>query len=300
MSDRILLTGGTGFLGSAILQAALGAGHEILALVRAEGKSSLPEEVRKLPGTLENVSWDQVKRFRPNVCIHGAWISTPGIYLESPENEKFVDWSMEFLRQARRAGVEYSVVLGTCIEYAPADTPLTEDRSPISPRSLYAKSKVALHERLRNDPITKPMPLAWARIFYPYGRGEHPQRVCTSTANKLLRGDTIELRTPDSVKDYIHGEDVAAAIMCILENRFDGAINVGTGTGVSIWDLANRIAGFVGGQERVKRAPVEARDPYPRVVADANRLRSLGWAPVVPLEQGIRELCESLNREVSA
>ena len=300
MSDRILLTGATGFIGKAIARAAVACGHKVLALVRPGREAELPPGTQAVRGSLAELPWEEVKRFEPTVCVHAAWISTPGVYLESPENESLVRWSKDFMAGARSAGVQHAVVLGTCIEYAPSDSPLIEQSSVIAPASLYAESKVRLWKALQADPVTSGMGLAWARIFYPYGAGEHPQRVCSSICRKLLRGEAIELKTPDSVKDYIHVKDVAEAILRILNMRFRGEINVGTGTGISIWDLAGLIARNVGASGQVKRAPVAGFDAYPRVVADSGRLRSLGWEPAISLEQGTLELCESLREELAA
>src|SRR5215468_7819115 len=99
---KILLTGPSGFVGSAFARLALERRHEVAGLLIPS--EPIPQHVPQRPGlawlrgTLEEAPWEAIERFAPEVCVHAAWITTPGIYLESPENERFRDSSIQFLR----------------------------------------------------------------------------------------------------------------------------------------------------------------------------------------------------------
>lgn len=295
---KILVTGPTGFIGSALIRRALGGGHQVTGLiVPAETiPTSLPPSpsLTWLRGTLDQAPWPELSAFGADVCVHMAWITTPGVYLESAENELFRDSSLAFLRRIREAGTQYIVGLGTCIEYRITSGPLSEERTPIEPTTLYARCKDQLRRSLAADAEAHGFEFCWARVFYPYGPGEHPSRLCSSIVQKITRGEKVLLKTPQSAKDYIYIEDLAAALMAVIEKRFVGAINLGTGKCESVEQIARRIGDLLNHPELVEAQNPPALDPFPFVVADNTRLRQLGWKPEYNLDRGLRALIGAL------
>ncbi len=193
-------------------------------------------------------------------------------------------------------GVRRSVAVGTCIEYQVTGRPSREDETPISPSSTYARCKHALHDRLREASATNGVPLAWARVFYPYGEGEHPARLASSLVAKFRAGEAVTLKTPGSVKDYIHADDVASALLAVSARGSDGTVNIGTGEGVAVGSVARQIAELVGRPDLLRMPERPVADPLDHVVADAGRLRSLGWRPQVTLVSGLRRLVDAAPR----
>ena len=291
---KILLTGPTGFIGSAFLQTALRHGHEIAALVRPEKLTTVSRHADPgltwLPGTLANAPWSDLKKFRPDLCLHTAWITTPGVYLESPENERYLEWSLDFLRRVSDTGANRMIVLGTCLEYQSGGSILSEDQTPLAPVSFYARCKDTLRTALESEAEERGFALGWGRVFYPYGPGEHPMRLCSSLIRSLHHGEKIVLKTPDSIKDYLYIDDLAAALLAVAEKRFCGAINLGTGTGVSVRDVAETIARLMGKTGAVEPAPAANARPENPVVADAARLLGLGWRPQHTLSAGLEKM----------
>ena len=125
---KIFVTGATGFIGSAFCRLALAHGHEIAGIIQLTKTSPaeilVSEKMTWLKGTLAELPWKGIERFQPDVCLHLAWIATPGVYLESPENERYLQWSLAMVRGLRRIGVNHIVGAGTCIEYQISETPL--------------------------------------------------------------------------------------------------------------------------------------------------------------------------------
>jgi len=295
---RILVTGATGFIGSAFCRLALSHNHEIAGMMLPT--ETLPahvpagEKMLWLNGTLADLPWPAIERFQPEVCVHFAWIATPGVYLESPENEDYLRWSLDLVRRLRGLGTNHIVGVGTCIEYQITNAPLSEARTPVAPTTLYARCKNALREALAAEALGDGWQFCWGRVFYPYGVGEHPARLCSALIQKLRRGEKLVLKTPHSTKDYIYIDDLAAAILVTVEKRFTGTINWGTGLGISVRQIADIIAGTLGRPELVEEASPAEKDPLGFVVADATRLKQLGWRQQVSLEQGLNNLQRSL------
>ena len=288
---RILLTGANGFIGSAVLRLALAQGHEVAALVRP-GKTV--GATRSFVGTLAEPPWEEIRAFKPDACIHSAWIATPGVYLESPENEQLVEWSESFVRKAVACGARRVVALGTCLEYEFSGKVLSEDTSPLASTTAYSRAKNALRLKLEAAAKADGFSLCWGRVFYPYGPGEQPGRLPGLIIRNLQQGKVMELKTPHGVKDYIYIEDLAAAIMALAMSAVTGAVNLGTGTGITVLKLASTLAKLLDHPELVRESPQAVHDPKDYVVADVTKLRALGWTPRVELREGLQRLLQSL------
>lgn len=296
---RLLLTGPTGFIGSAFLELALSRGHQVAALV-CPGESlptGLAQDpgVTRISGTLAEAPWKAIDAFHPEACVHTAWIATPGVYLESPLNQKFVDWSLSFLDRVADAGCGRVVALGSCAEYRMGPQPLSEDATPAEPGSAYARCKNALRLALEERARRKGGTVCWGRVFYPYGIGEHPARLCSSLIAQLAQNQSVVLKTPDSVKDYIYIDDLASALMTVVELGVAGVVNLGTGRGTSVREIAQAIGSLLGCPHLVSEQHPTVFDPLGRVVADTSRLRSLGWRPQVGLRAGLERLIDRLK-----
>jgi nucleoside-diphosphate-sugar epimerase len=295
---KILLTGPTGFIGSTFLRLALQSGHQVAGLVipSEQVPSDLPpsRDLLWLRGTLDQAPWPEIASFRPDVCIHTAWITTPGVYLESPDNERFRDASFRFLKSVRESGTNHIVSLGTCVEYQITHEPLAEDKTPVLPTTLYARSKNELRLALEAEADADWFTCCWCRVFYPYGPREHPSRLCSSIIQKLARNETITLKTPNSTKDYIYIDDLASALLTVVEKHYAGIINLGTGIGVNVRQIAQTLGDLMSKRHLIEELDPPEVDPLGYVVADVTRLQQLGWRPAHTLKQGLQNLIASL------
>jgi nucleoside-diphosphate-sugar epimerase len=291
---KILVTGATGFIGSTFSRLALSHGHSIGGMMLPTEKMPVGlganERMMWFKGTLAEPPWQELEKFTPDACVHFAWIATPGIYLESPENENYFGWSREFVRRVREYGAQRIVAAGTCIEYRISNEKLSEDKTPVEPTTNYARWKDALRVALEEDSKKNGFQFAWTRVFYPYGVGEHPARLCSAIIQKLGRGERIELKTPNSTKDYIYIEDLASAFLTVLEKQFQGTINLGTGIGITVKEIAQTVGQMMNRAELVKEMNPPQVDPLGYVVADVSKLRGLGWTPEHDLRRGLEKL----------
>ncbi len=158
------------------------------------------------------------------------------------------------------------VVLGTCIEYAMQGEILSETTSRIDPTTVYARCKNDLRIKLENWLTLEKSSLCWARVFYPYGIGEHPARLCSSLIKKILAGQPTILKTPNSVKDYVYLDDLADAILAVVENRTSGSINIGTGIGIRVGSIAQIIAKTLKRPDMVRISSDKSADAFDRVI----------------------------------
>jgi len=301
---KIFVTGATGFIGAAFCRLAQQHGHQLLGLLNPDKSppATLPASptMTWLRGRLADLPWEELERFRPEVCLHSAWISTPGEYLESPANEQHLRWSEALVRGLPAMGVRHFIGVGTCLEYQAGETPLSEDTAPLSKATAYARAKNAFHELLVTEAQRTGFTACWGRVFYPYGVGEHPARLCSSLIQKFRRGEQLVLKTPHSTKDYLYIDDLAAAMLLTLEAKFHGTINWGTGRGISVRQIADTVAALLGRPELVAEISPPEIDPLGYVVAEATRLRSLGWQPAHSLQAGLEKLLAALTASPQA
>ncbi len=298
---KVMVTGATGFIGSQTVSALIKNGHQVAALSRNPTPQALGEKdhITRLQGSLTKAPWEAIKSFAPDACLHSAWITTPGLYLESEENDTLVSDSLYFLKQLEQMGVSQFVALGTCIEYdLSSGKPLNEKLTPTAPAHRYSKAKVRLHEELRRT-LSPTSTLTWARIFYPYGCGEAPERLSSLLIKKACAGETLELKQPRNTLDYIHISDVASALALVLETSPGGSINIGMGTGISVRALAEEICRQMNCSSLLRFSKTDFSNAPVSIIANNSALRSLGWKPETSLEQGLEDLISKLCPEFS-
>ena len=275
---KVLLTGATGFIGSHVARALLRAGHEVHAVIRGTSDrrriSDIERDLRIHVGEMDQVPVE------PDALVHLAWYAVPGRYLAAPENR---DCLAASLRLLQRIGGR-AVFAGTCFEFDTTLGRLRED-SPTKPTTLYAECKDALRRQ-----VVERANAAWIRFFYQYGPWEDERRLVPSIIQALLRGEPADLSHGEQRRDFLHVEDVAAAVHAVVESDLTGAINIGSGEAPSVKEIALTIASFADRPDllRFGAIPANAAEP-PLIVADNAKLRSTAWARRYSLEEGLRQ-----------
>jgi len=290
---RVLITGATGFIGSWTVDACLHRNMKLAALtIPGEERYVLDRwhgEVLPLVGTLSSAPWHEIQDFAPEACLHGAWITTPSEYLDSPVNKDFYEWSHAFFTKLIQLRISHIVGIGSCAEYtlrdmrAPAGSDLGSKND-----ALYARYKNQLRIDLGKLSQQSGTQWAWARLFYPYGPGEAPDRLCSAAVRTLLSGDSFKLKCPLAKKDYIFIRDVADGLACILQHGGQGVIDVGTGDSITLKKVMEEIAGQIGCLNRLQLG--DDVDRLGTLQADPGLLQALGWRASVSLQSGLKEL----------
>lgn len=300
---KVFLTGAAGFVGSHVARLLVGRGCEIHALIRP-GTSR--ERIKDIESSLNIIEGDltsqslwfaALKKARPQMCIHLAWIATPGVYLKSLENLELVGSTLRLARSLSDIGCKKLAGVGTCFEYDTAAGVLSES-SPTRPRTLYAASKVALQSILDQFSKLTDMPVVWPRLFYIYGPGENERRLVPTLIRSCLQGVPVELSSADKVLDYLHVEDTASAIWAAASSDLTGPVNIGSGQAVTLLELSEKISHLTGtsGLFRFGAKSDEPDDPH-KVLSDNRRLRDIGWTPKYSLDDGLQNVIDWWRRK---
>lgn len=286
---RVLVTGATGFVGSNALPLLTNRFDEVHAVSRKRDEDS--EGVRWHRADLLNPSEGAslLAGVRPTHLLHFAWFVEHGAFWTSPENDRWVEASLELVRAFRDAGGERVVAAGTCAEYDVSRGVCSERDTPLEPWTPYGVAKHAFHRRLEELAARTGLSAAWGRIFFLYGPREHPDRLVASVTRRLLSGERAATTEGSQVRDFLHVQDVADAFVTLLASDVTGPVNVASGRPVSIGDLVTSIAEKLSRADLLDRGavPTPAGEP-PLLVADVGRLANeVGWTPRYDLDSGL-------------
>jgi len=292
---KVFLTGTTGFIGSHVARRLIADGCEVYALVHP---SSNTWRVNDIVDSLNVVSCDlfsteelnkSLEQIRPDICIHLAWYAEPGKYLNSLENLRFMSASMQLATRLANLGCKRFVGAGTCFEYD-TDLGYLSETSPTSPRSLYAASKLGLYLVLEQLSKMMGLGVAWLRFFYLYGPYEDERRLVPSVICSLLRNQEAKVTKGEQIRDFLHVEDVAAAIWTVAQSNLLGPVNIGSGKPVAVRDVATKIGEILNRLGLIKFGALPYSTSEPMFVC-ANNSRLVGnttWVPRYDLEEGLR------------
>lgn len=284
---RVLVTGAGGFIGRAVV-----------ARLRAEG-AQVHAPGRELDLLTPQAAAACVMQLRPSHLVHLAWTTTPGRYWDDPANDDWVEASLALLRVFAAAGGRHAFMAGSCAEYDWTHGELDEATTALRASSRYGRCKAALGRRAFDLGATLGVTLAWGRIHFPYGPGEREQRLVPQLARRLLSGLPAATGPTAVARDFIHVDDLAAAIVRLAQAGHHGSLDLCSGHSTEIGTIARQMARWVGREDLLRLGELPARPGEPLCLTSTPRtLLGLGWAPRVGLDDGLRQCVEAWRKRL--
>jgi len=245
---RVLLTGGTGFIGSHLLVELLQAGHEVVAVRRSGSEPVIPLVLQ--PSWIECSLLD----LTPNelagveVVIHLASAGVSPQQASWQELEQInVAAGLQLIQLAYQAGVRRFVASGSCFEYgSEADSwDRIPPAAPLRPTTPYGASKAAGFLMLQAFAKSHPIEMVYARIFTAYGEGQFSGNLWPSLRQAALAGTDFAMTDGAQIRDFIPVAEVArhlcvAAERCDLQPIQPLVMNIGSGIGLRVVDFARQ------------------------------------------------------------
>lgn len=294
MSARVVVTGGTGFVGAPLSHELVRRGFEVVAVSRSIPEKDLhtEEEPKIVRLDLFGSSTTELSKlfedFPADILIHTAWYTNPDDYLSSEDaNLACLDGSLTLVRAAIRAGCPRIVGIGTGIELSVAHLPITEDSAP-DPRTIYAAAKVSLYHLTARLCAAAGVSFAWARLFNLYGPGENPRRVIPQVTRALLAGKPIEVSKGEQVRDFLYVDDAVRGIAAVASGSIEGPVNVCSSNPVELRQVFEQIGRAAGAPRLIRYGARPYRAGEDMAVWGSNDLlRSTGWRQRIDLATGI-------------
>lgn len=240
----ILVTGGTGFVGTQVVRHLHGTGRTLRVIVRSTERQTLLSgiETRACPDLFQaSPGWWSDALSGVDTVVHLAWYAEPGEYLTSERNLDCLHGTLRLARACIDAGVRRFVGVGTCAEYAESPLPLHAD-APLKPGTLYAACKAATFQVLDQLLPLSSVEFVWCRLFYLFGEGEDSRRFVPYLHRQLAAGLPADLTSGNQVRDYMDVSDAGATIAALAIGHETGAVNVCSGRPTTVRQLAERIA----------------------------------------------------------
>jgi nucleoside-diphosphate-sugar epimerase len=302
---RVIVTGGSGFIGQHVVDQGVGAGVEL---------HNFTSSGIQLPGVVthrvdlrqQDVVLERVKAIQPDAILHlAAGGVTYGVGSMADLIQVNVSGLQGLLEAAAQLAVPPQVVIaGSWFEYSPSPRKLreTDVTEPVSP---YSVTKVAANVIARH--YAQRLPITVLRLFAVYGVGEKPPRLLPYIIQSAAKGEVVEVTGCEQVRDYIEVGAAAEAFWRALSSPpAVGAmriLNVGTGEAISLKAFILLLADLLA--ERGMRPDIRfGVKPY-RVdenmygVADTTALTAaLGWTPPADYREGLQAMIPSVLSQI--
>ncbi|MEK7990169.1 MAG: NAD(P)-dependent oxidoreductase [Thiotrichaceae bacterium] len=287
---KVIVTGATGFIGQHTLLPLKERGFDVHAITsqRCTPKSDLytwHSVDLFTPQAIENL----FKKLQPTHLLHLAWYTEHGKFWTASENFSWIQASIELYKQFHLAGGQRVVSTGSCVEYDWSYGYCSETVTPTNPKNPYGICKLALSQLTESYCQLHNISHAWARIFFLYGEQEPPTRLVSSVIRALLSQQVAKCSQGEQIRDFLHVQDVANALVTLLDSDLTGTINIGSGQPTTIKTIVTMIADKIGVQELLALGTLPLQpNESPLILADVTRLKNeLHWQPEYDLNSGL-------------
>ena len=302
---RIVVTGASGFIGSALAKKLVEQGHDVYGIYRyvADGRYDFYQLDRKIICDVRDRAGidEAIGKVKPEVVYHLAAITPVSISFLYPLEVTEVNYlgTMNIADACVKHRVAHLINASTSEFYGKQDKfPITEDATP-RPMSPYAVAKLAAEEYLWFKRRIENLPFTTIRPYNTYNRSNVKKKyfVIERAITQALEEGHIHLFTPYPVRDLLERDDhVSAYLKCLGNTKIIGeAINIGTGEGHTIGEAVELVARLVGGELGKEipvswdMAPDRPFDIATLICSNNKALQLLGWKPSVTLEEGLHK-----------
>ncbi len=316
MFNRILVTGGAGFIGSHLCGRLLDQGRELLVLdnfndfydpavkrrnvepLLAKSGFSLVEGDIRDPAAVKDV----FSSFRPQAVVHLAAMAGVRPSIEKPllYCDVNIAGTTVLLEAVRKSQVGHFVFGSSSSVYGASDKlPFSEEDDLSRPVSPYAATKLAGEQLCYTYHHLNGFPVTCLRFFTVYGPRQRPEMAIHMFARRIRDGNPITVFGDGrSRRDYTFVEDIIDGVVRSLDSPMGYEIfNLGESRTVSLSELITLLEENLGQKALIERLPDQPGD-VPATYADVTKARRrLGYDPQVPIEEGVRRFIQWLNSE---
>jgi dTDP-glucose 4,6-dehydratase len=302
--QKVLITGGGGFIGSHLTEACVAAGYDVRVLLRYNSAGSrgwldtldLADRLTVIPGDVRDLDVVTKAAAGVDTIFHlAALIGIPYSY-ESPTAyvRTNVEGTLNVLTAARDSGINNVVLTSTSETYGSAQRVPIDESHPAVAQSPYAATKIAADQLGISFHRSFGLGVKIIRPFNTYGPRQSLRAIIPTLIAQLQARDTVAVGNLHPTRDLTYVDDMVSAFLAVARaDAFWGVpVNAGMNQEVSIGVLAETIARLMGRPlrlEQVSERQRPAASEVDRLWCD-NRLlvATTGWAPKQTLESGLQ------------
>jgi UDP-glucose 4-epimerase len=302
---KILITGGSGFIGSHIAEHFQSSAEEIIVLDNYRtgyAKNLANLSVRMIEGSITDRELVRQAVQGVDIIFHMAALVSVPESMERPT--ECVDINvlglLNVLEEAAVAGVKKLVLASSAAVYGDNPTvPKYETMRP-EPRSPYAITKLDGEYYLEMFQRSGRLQTASIRFFNVFGPRQDPQGAYAAAVPiflmKALKNEEITIfGDGGATRDFIYVKDIVGALVYAAQNDLHGVFNAGYGGEITINELAETIIGLTGSRSKIIHLPERAGDVR-HSRASSDKLRATGWVPQFSLTEGLDKTVEFFRK----
>jgi UDP-glucose 4-epimerase len=298
--SRILVTGGSGFIGSHVVDKLAEAGFEPRIYDLRPSPHHEPGSVDTVVGDLFDEEALRAAMEDCDAVVHLAAYADVGVVAEQPVDAEECNsrGTLAVLEAARASGTR--VVYGSTIwVYGASGDGVIDEDSPIGlPDHLYTASKLAGEMYCTSYAQLYDVPCTILRFGIPYGPRARPSAVIPIFVSKALEGEPLTIAGDGlQTRRFIYVEDLADGVVAAVERGAEDRVyNLAGDETVTIRELADTVSDLVGGTEIV-HTPGRSGDFGGAVISNERAAEELGWRASTPLREGVSRYVEWLQPE---
>jgi UDP-glucuronate 4-epimerase len=302
---KILVTGGAGFIGSAVAKRLVDAGHEVVVLdnfneyydvelKRARVKALIPNvlvvegdvtDKAVLSGLMEEHSFDAVAHLAAQAGVRYS-LEYPEVYVHSN-----VVGTQTLLEVMKEHGVKNMIYASTSSAYGNSSTvPFSETEAADKPVSIYAATKRAGELIAHTYCVLHEMNITCLRFFTVYGSWGRPDMALFKFTDAMLQGEAIDVyNNGQHRRDFTYIDDIVSGFVLAIEKALPGyeIINLGNGHPVELMEFIAVLEKELGVPAQKNFLPMQEGDVL-ETFADITKARTLlGFVPQTDVEVGV-------------
>lgn len=296
---KVVMTGGSGPIGLALIRKLLKENVEILLLQRKKSakRMYLPEDERL---HVEYCTLEELNSYTPmehdyDVFFHLGWANTRRSMRDNiDEQMKNVAYSSAAVEVAYQSGCHTFIGVGSQAEYGRHNEPFRDD-TLCTPDSAYGIMKLSACYATRLLCKKYNIRHIWPRILSGYGIYDNIGSILISTILKSMDGKKLEFSKGEQIWDFVYLDDIANALFLIARKGQNGAIYpVGSGDARPLKDYIRILCEKLGKLDDMELGKISYTDTQiMHLEADISRLQEdTGWKPEVSFEDGIVKVIE--------
>jgi UDP-glucose 4-epimerase len=297
---RALVTGGSGFIGSHVVDALRSAGHEprIFDLVRSHHHR--PDEVETIVGDLRDAETLRAAVRGCDAVLHLAAVSDVNLVVEDPEHAELVNarGTHALLEAARLEGVDRVLYASTVWVYGGANGPGPHDEDVMLalPEHFYTATKLAGEMYCHAYGNLFGLGHTILRFGIPYGPRAREATVVAAFVARANAGKQITINGDGrQSRQFVYVEDLAAGIVAALSPVAAGRVyNLVGAQSVSVREIADTVREIVA-DVPIVHVPSRLADLESAEISAERAARELGWRPTTPFVEGVRRYVEWLT-----
>jgi dTDP-6-deoxy-L-talose 4-dehydrogenase (NAD+) len=237
---KMLVTGGTGFIGQHLVPQLLAAGHAVTVLGRSRDRLQAMPWCNKVEFVQHEIAVNAAPPAlsalgNPDVLVHLAWAGLPN-YTDMFHIERNLPADYLFIKALVESGLRRVLVTGTCYEYGLQSGSLAENAAT-HPETPYGLAKDMLRKTLEMLARQCQFSLTWVRLFYMHGAGQNPKSLMAQLDRAIAAGSTeFDMSGGEQLRDFLPVEQVARILLTLTESQFipPGTYNCCSGQPISI------------------------------------------------------------------